>query len=446
MTGPTEADPAEACPLFRLPLEVRDLIYQMLLTTPYCVRVAPNGMPLEFRLSTAILRANKRILVEASRVLREDNDFITLKVTGVHLDLYYVPTFNFLGEDSVIYPVLQAQIEVEASGHQREKNRITLITNPEGLQPVIRAIWRLHGTEISDPSAAIHLGDLKLSLNFNVKASARYELLSNLALEPWTKINGIKKLILTGDIQIPMRDHLQYCIHKGPFPDEVAVRLQEYYSLAEKEVTRKRLKQRGRLTSYDCSTAQWWWTTLEDYWRYLSELRPYRLRGLRLRESDDKFRNVLRVFIPTYLRAKLEKVKKCLRQWNFREAVVDVDMMLSYRWLRTEWNHTFNPLLSSKFYLCGSLALSAIGEREAGMEWLEDTARTLASKKQYSNQGNWEDLINDLQRIVNSELIRMGSIYRCEWPLSAIRGWRRMGWEEGEGSFPFWEWVDSPQE
>ena len=117
-------------------------------------------MPLEFQLCTAILRANKRISVEASRLLREDNDFITLKVTGLHLDLYYKPMFKFLGEDNVIHPVLQAQIEVEASSHQREQNGITLIMTPEGLQPVIRAIWRLHGTEISDPSAAIHLGDL----------------------------------------------------------------------------------------------------------------------------------------------------------------------------------------------------------------------------------------------------------------------------------------------
>jgi hypothetical protein len=55
--------------LLKISLEIRDMIYKMLLTTPYCTHISPNGDFLHFRLHAGILLANKQISAEAIRVL-----------------------------------------------------------------------------------------------------------------------------------------------------------------------------------------------------------------------------------------------------------------------------------------------------------------------------------------------------------------------------------------
>jgi hypothetical protein len=415
-------EPSEIVRFFTIPLEIRDTIYRMLLTTKCCTQLAPTAPRLEFRFCTAILLANKQISAEATRVLWEENDFITLKVSGMQLLLQDVPIFRLAAGDNAINPVLQAEIEVVngPGSSLTEQNVVTLITTPEGLQPIISAIWSLHNIEAPRASDRVAHGDLKLSLCFNLKATARYEVLKNLVLEPWTKINGVKELVLTGDIKDPMRERLQDYIHQGPFADEVAVSLQEYYSSAETE-----------LSQNNYNAARWWWTLLEDYWRYLLELRPYRLGGLKLKETDNAFRTVLREFLPLYFRGKLELVKTYLREFDYKSAVFHIDRALSwaYIWPWVDFNYAITPMLNTKFHLCVSLALTALGEIEEGMECLEDAAHLLSSSRQYCHG-------------CHMDLIRLGSMNRCEWPESARRRWRRTGWEEGEGSHSFWEWLE----
>jgi hypothetical protein len=145
------------------------------------------------------------------------------------------------------------------------------------------------------------------------------------------------------------------------------------------------------------------------------------------------------------LRGKLEEARTYLREYDFRMAalIIDEGNKWACRWLKREYNYTINPVLSSKFLLCLSLALTALGNVEAGMVWLETAESSLTSNKHYCPDCH-RDLIKDLQKILNSELVKMGSIYRCEWTIFSTYTRRRghIGWEEGEGSHPFWEWLD----
>jgi hypothetical protein len=440
-----EADPPDVCHLFRLSLELRDMVYRMLLTTKYCTQVTSDGKCLEFHLCTPILLTSKQISAEASRVLWEENHFVTLMITGVHLEKHDIPVFKLLAKERIFHPVLQAEVAIEKAGRLTEPVPVTLITTSEGLQSIICAIWRLQRHKKANPST-FHLGDILLFLKFNLKALARYETISNLVLKPWTKINGVKKLVLTGDIQDPMRERLQEHILKGPFPGEVAVCLREYISLAQKELARSKFRQRGGLATYDFSRAQWCWTILDDYWSYLWQLKPHRLGGVKLRKIDREFRTVLLEFLFPLLRKELTQVKTYLHAWQFRQAAGHIISLLTrYGCLRIDSKYSFTALMGSKLLLCLSLATTALGDIEVGMRCLEDMARELATRRQYCPECS-EVLCRDLQIMVNSELVKIGSIYRCEWPPSVENIGRRMGWEEGEGAHSFWEWLDLPEE
>jgi hypothetical protein len=96
-----ETESAGVCDLLGIPLELRDPIYEMLLTTPCGTKLDPTVYSLKFNLHPAILRVSKQISAEASRVLYQDNEFIVFKVTGLRLLLNWTPQFNRLPETQI---------------------------------------------------------------------------------------------------------------------------------------------------------------------------------------------------------------------------------------------------------------------------------------------------------------------------------------------------------
>jgi hypothetical protein len=97
------------CHFLNLPLELRKIIYGMLLTAPYCTTLdrelcltcpwainllSYDGRAWRFHLHTDILLVNKHISAEATRMLYQGNDFIILKVTGMNLWTDAIPQFE----------------------------------------------------------------------------------------------------------------------------------------------------------------------------------------------------------------------------------------------------------------------------------------------------------------------------------------------------------------
>jgi hypothetical protein len=219
---PTNSPPG----FLRLPLEVRDMIYRMLLITPYCTEVAQNGWSLKFHLWPAILLINKQISAEALRILYHENDFVIFTVALFRLCVEHVPSFRRLNEEQVINPVLQATVETAVDMPENyywgPRLMVTLITTIDDLQPITSALWNLErGRSPRRAMVNPHHGDLTLKLHFNAKSPALYEFLSNLVLKPWERINGFRGLALTSDIKEPMRKHLEKYILEGPFLDEL---------------------------------------------------------------------------------------------------------------------------------------------------------------------------------------------------------------------------------
>jgi hypothetical protein len=313
----------------RLPLELRESIYRMLLTTTYCTYPKVTGIrpSLGFNLQTAILLVNKQILVEATRILYHGNDFIILKVdTDIDMIFTCVPTFQLLSEDRVTSPVLRIELAVVDGSSVRATRQQTIITTSEGLQSIINASWVLGYYYHGHRSRPDH-GDLRLTLNFTLKAKARYEDLSDLLLKPWDKVHGFKELVLTGDIKEPMCKRLEKYILEWPSPSEVTTCLTKYHSLAERKFEQE-----------DYTAAQWWWTMFDEYWTSLSELATSGTGGL-------LFHDVFRDLEPMYSEGRLKLVIAYLRQLNDVDIVRHADEISTLQTFDHGWSTLFGSEL-----------------------------------------------------------------------------------------------------
>jgi hypothetical protein len=281
-----------------------------------------------------------------------------------------------------------------------------------------------------------------LTLDFNPRAVSRYQVLSALLLSPWDKVSGIKEVILEGDIKQPMREHLEKSNLEGPFPVDVAAFLAKCNSLAEREFEQE---------SY--LAARRWWATFEEYWIYISRLRPYRLRGRSLCEEHNGLRDILKKSYYMFCKGLLKLVKASLRDLDYKMAIEYAhDAICEDELWENELPHLphkMTPLMKMKFNLGVCLALTMIGKTKPGMGYLEEATETLCSRGSASmNLGmSFKDLTEDLKRTVNNELIGLESFWRCggEMPL-----WSKQqsspDWQVRAVSRSFWEWLELPEE
>ena len=78
--------------------------------------------------------------------------------------------------------------------------------------------------------------------------------MSDLVFKPWSQLNGLRKLVLTGPIPTSMRDRLTQHVPNGPFPSEVTDVLTCYRSLAK-----------GKLAQGDYLAARWFAMMFDHY-------------------------------------------------------------------------------------------------------------------------------------------------------------------------------------
>jgi hypothetical protein len=251
-----------------------------------------------------------------------------------------------------------------------------------------------------------------LALNFNFKAASRSQTLTELVLRPWTKINGFKELLISGDINQSMRELLQQSNLQGPLPHDVAAYLTEYNSLAEHEFKRG---------NYDA--ARYWWALLEEHWDYVASLKPYQLDGRRICELGNELWEILGKFKSTQLDGVLKLVKACLRESKYGDAFEYTHetswMRMKYGgWRSRPFGRKLTFLMDIKFNLIATLAGTAL--RVQNIENLNGFLRDAAIKLSYrsfesmvENMGIMrgydlvDQLTEELTATLNNELIRL---------------------------------------
>jgi hypothetical protein len=431
------------CHLLRIPLEIRDFIYAMLLTTPYCTTFDSTGSFLEFHLHAAILSVNKKISAEAARVLYQENDFIILKTTGRHLYKFHdrALIFDLLPENKITSPLLRIEIAVVDGRRRQAEGTRTVITTLEGLQTIISALWALFDGPDDEYDHNSHpwvcLSDLRLILNFNLKAESRYQVLSELMLKPWDTINGVKELILKGDIKEPMRKHLEKSNLKGLGPDDVTARFEKFHLIAERYFEQK-----------DYTSALWWWQVLDDYWCYIFSFRASCLEGRRMCLKGDGLLGPLKKSYYLYYKGILKVVITCLGQSQYADAVKYAYEGLEKMENCSFWDFGSNlpGIMRIKLYLSATLGLFVRGMITEGVEYLE-VAATVSEDWNLNTEMNEAEIMEDLKVTVDNELRRLKSPWRCgrHLPVSLTRQ-EGPDWQVGECQRSFWEWLELPEE
>jgi hypothetical protein len=429
------------CYLLKLPLELREIIYRMLLTTPYCT-IPTTGFALEFHLHTAILLVNKQVSAEATRILYQENDFVIFEPVKMRLWLHItIPQFKLLSENKIKSAVLRVTIEYIKAGYAGHVDVLpskSLITTREGLQSIIRSLWWQQG----DESETHQPRGLRLTLNFHNKAVLRYQFQSEVILRPWDKLNCLDELVLTGNIKKPMREYLEKSNLEGPFPNDVAAHLIAYNSLAEQEFAQE-----------DYYGAQWWWYVLDHYWTYVAHSKPSRLGGRRICEKGSELRDILLKSYHMSAKGRLKIVKACLRQSHYSEAARYADGVL--RNIDVEAVEVMylgpqvTPVMETKLNLSAALAQTALGKTELGMENIKLAAETLYYRgtRNLNMDLDLTELTEYLEVTVNHELIKLRSPWRCgrQPPLSPTQQ-SVPDWQVGVVRRSFWEWLELPED
>jgi hypothetical protein len=425
--NPFEEQPPSTCHLLKIPLELRDIIYEMLLTTPYCTitNTRSRFRDPHFHLHPAILLVNRQVSAEAQRVLYQGNDFITFETTGFTPDLGDVPTFPLLSADKITRPVLRVKVSVTHERHDADSTPTTIITTAQGIQSIISAHWACE-------AAHIRLDKFfSLSLDFKPKAASHYHAQSQLILKPWDMITGLKELELLGDVKEPMREYLEKSLLE-PFPDHVVARLKEFDSKAEQEFKQKNFEAAYR-----------WWLALQMYFAYLF-VSPCCMDDDETYQTNGGQWAVLRKSYHPYSKGALNIVKEYLRQSQFEDAIeVGYEACCKICWDEPDFDDVeeMPAIMLTKFKLCTALARTALGRTAEGMEDVETAAAWLL-KSGLINGATAAEITGNLRLTVDNELIRLRSPWRCGHPFP-------INPDLQDGQIPrrlFWDWLDLPDE
>ncbi|MCJ1247336.1 hypothetical protein MMC30_004550 [Trapelia coarctata] len=129
----------------QLPRELRDEIYRHLLTTPFTFYFPVQ----EYRMSPAILTANKQISTEAKEILYKENNFVVVELVQSNArewsTIAKIPHFKRLPTNPTkLVPALKITISDHLSlGPSPRTQKVSLLTGPEGIEPLVKRFWRI---------------------------------------------------------------------------------------------------------------------------------------------------------------------------------------------------------------------------------------------------------------------------------------------------------------
>jgi hypothetical protein len=253
-------------PFLELPREIRDLIYEMLLTTPYTFTYTASltanclSRPF-FTQSTAILLTNKQISAEAQEIFYARNEFICLRFVGrtpqylaKHSSFSDLPAFPPCPRRDLLDPVLTVTIEILSDDREDDDNGqfYTLLTTVEAIDNILEGVWDC----MMDKSPSFD-ERLTVALEFQNKNPLRRQFLHEHILKPWDQLWAFKDITLEGDIDNDLLAHLAAYMESGLHSSDILRYLELYQRKAETYQKRKLYHH-----------AAWCWNHLHRYWLY----------------------------------------------------------------------------------------------------------------------------------------------------------------------------------
>jgi hypothetical protein len=356
-------------PFLKLPQEIRDCIYRHLLSTRPAITHDDGSRdyswPIKF--NPAILRANKKVYEEASRVLYIENDFVVLRVTHTLEDFWLrdFPHFASLLYKQIPRPILEITIEEpsdsELSQTLRRLNQRTFIFTLEGFPYFIEKLLR------GGPEYDFYYS-MRFALSLSNTAPSRHKFLNNRIMRSLDQVQGFSQLDFSGDVDAEVVQYLDECMTLGQHLQVVCFRMRGLCSYGQncfkgKEYTR----------------AMRYWAQLTAFWmyRFIFLRRLYENSPRETRYSLESFLEAtLEIILETGL--GMEIVSLHIRDYQQVANTSQTPIMMVEAIIRN-YSLTYHipPVLRAKFLICEYVALSALGENEKSEDSLNMAVNTL---------------------------------------------------------------------
>jgi len=191
--------------------------------------------------------------------------------------------------------------------------------------------------------------------------------------------------------------------------------------------------------------------TMQVCWDYIYDLGRSRLGGLRyMCQKGDELWDVLQKSYYLYYHGSLKLVKACLRELQYDKAIRYTNEALFKMGCPSKahefGSYKLTAIMQTKLYLSFALAHAALGTPVCATSDLGLAATTLHGRS-LENRLDATGHAKEFKVTVNNELIRLGSLWRCDCqlPVSPIGG-NSSEWKVGECRRSFWEWLELPEE
>jgi hypothetical protein len=375
-----------------------------------------------------MMRVNKQIYVEATRILYGANEFIIVEIGPIYPDdvigdseeiqgyvedfqryalqtFRNVPAFRKLSQAKVTNPILRVSIAM-IEKPQDQKNWFTLIISPEVIPRLFDALW-IYGADRG------FYTNCSLALDFRNRNPSRNTFLNEHILKRWDQMYPFGEVRLTGDIDAVVTNHLKQPSALFPFEEIIARNLEMIQSRAENFYRRN-----------DFASAYFCWYHLQRYWTFylqLEELTHTSLTGLLFaRPPETRLVKALNVSAYKVGVSVFGILKILLRLRNYNLAVRIANSPT--KWLnREEMEFTWNlkpytsiaPVLRVKFAFCCALAFVAQGQYQNEKGYIGYVVLRLRSYSDLYAQSTYEEMFNQLCQAIDNELIQRKSRWRC---------------------------------
>jgi hypothetical protein len=248
-----------AFPFLRLPREIRDQIYRLLLSarltfTGDCKCINYSTVTPLIKFAPAILRANKQALDEASQILYCENDFVVLKVaTRQYVCLDNFPTFVGLSEHQTPQPSLKITIkdlEIAPVSSINPLTQRTFIFTLASFQYFAGLLWL--GAKMCD-----FYYSMGFALSIPTNAPSRRVSLINNTIRSLDQIQGFGELIFYGVVDAETLGHLTECMTLGQHLQDLCFGMEQSLNHGKYWFKQKKFILASR-----------YWSQLKAFWVY----------------------------------------------------------------------------------------------------------------------------------------------------------------------------------
>ncbi|MCJ1474879.1 hypothetical protein MMC13_003539 [Lambiella insularis] len=322
-----------------IPKEIRDIIYEYLLSTSSTV-ASITTRP-RYRMSTAILRVNKQIHAEAAEVLYK-NEFVALgfDIRGAQM---FCGAFSkapaFKGVTPVPTRGLTIHLScVDSTKHDRDRIKIVLLTGPECLSHLVECFW--NKVDVMNKMA------IRLDLSSQRLQSERRLLL------PFVELHNLGKVYITGVPDEVFKTSLAKQIISTPCAEFFEEMVDKYHADAQQFYARDQFHIARRK-----------WIRANMYFHFI--VRTVVLsKAATGRPSDRPSAKSFSKWRITHL--GIFKASLRLREYAFALRFY-LDLAKLYRARMFTRRSITNPLMKAQFHLCESMAQVALQDPQTGL-------------------------------------------------------------------------------